>query len=42
MQRVGATAIVMGDVDGDGAADFEIGLLNFASVPSLTSIDFRL
>ena len=36
----GAGAIVMGDVNGDGAADFEIELLNFTALTKLTAIDF--
>ncbi len=40
VQKSGTSAIVMGDVDGDGAADFEIELLNFPDLSKLTAIDF--
>jgi hypothetical protein len=36
----GSTTIVSGDVNGDRVADFEIGLLNFTNLASLTGIDF--
>ena len=32
VEQSGTSAIVMGDVDGDGAADFEIELPNFADL----------
>jgi hypothetical protein len=40
--RSGSSAIVAGDVNGDGIADFEIELLNFTDLSRLTAIDFRL
>ncbi len=42
VEQAGTSAIVMGDVDGDGTADFEIELLNFSDLSALTAIDFRL
>ncbi len=36
----GSTTIVSGDVNGDSVADFQIGLLNFTNLASLTTIDF--
>jgi chitinase len=42
VQQAGSTAIVQGDVNGDGAADFEIALLNFTNLSTLTAIDFVL
>jgi Ca2+-binding RTX toxin-like protein len=42
VQSAGSKAVVMGDVNGDGAADFEIELSNFSDLSTLTAIDFRL
>jgi hypothetical protein len=41
VRQAGATAIVAGDVNGDAVADFEIALLNFTNLATLTAIDFR-
>ena len=40
VEQVGTTAVVSGDINGNGVADFEIGLLNFTTLANLTSIDF--
>ena len=42
VEQAGSSAIVMGDVNGDGAADFKIELLNFTDLSTLTASDFRL
>ena len=42
VQKAGSTAIVEGDVNGDGAADFAVTLLNFTNLSTLTAIDFVL
>jgi hypothetical protein len=42
VQKAGSTAIVQGDVNGDGAADFAVTLLNFTNLSTLTAIDFVL
>jgi hypothetical protein len=42
VQSAGSKAVVMGDVNGDGSADFEIELSNFTDLSKLTEIDFRL
>ncbi len=36
----GTTTIVSGDTNGDSEADFQIALLNFTDLATLTSIDF--
>jgi hypothetical protein len=41
LRQAGTTAIVAGDVNGDAVADFEIALLNFTNLATLTAIDFR-
>ena len=40
IRQSGAHAIVSGDVNGDKTADFEIALLNFSDLVSVTAIDF--
>jgi hypothetical protein len=42
VKAAGNNAIVMGDVDGDGLADFEIALLGFTDLANLTAVDFKL
>jgi Ca2+-binding RTX toxin-like protein len=40
LQVSGTSTIVMGDVNGDASADFEIELQNFTNTAALTAIDF--
>ena len=40
VQQSGAHAIVSGDVNGNGVADFEIVLLNFSNLAGMTRFDF--
>ena len=42
LSRSGNTVIVAGDVNGDGNADFEIGLSGFANLTKFSAIDFIL
>lgn len=42
VEAAGTSAIIQGDVNGDGAADLEIELLKFTDLSTLTAIDFRL
>jgi hypothetical protein len=41
VRKAGTSALVEGDVNGDGIADFQIELLNFTDLSRLSAIDFR-
>jgi serralysin len=41
VRQAGSSAIVEGDVNGNGVADFAIFLQNFSNIAGLTSLDFR-
>lgn len=42
VEPAGTSAVIHGDVDGDGISDLEIKLLKFTDLSTLTAIDFRL
>ncbi len=42
ISATGTSAIVSGDVNGDGVADFEIELANFTDLAKLTALSFKL
>jgi Ca2+-binding RTX toxin-like protein len=42
VEKAGTSAIIQGDVDGDGNADLAIELQNFTDLSRLTELDFRL